>query len=270
MLRKKKRSLCYRRCTQNFRENLVYCLILKQDAIRASYFLFLLPSVLSWFECFIDIVLPTFKEHKRTNKHDDDHHIQSTKQIRRRHRRAQQHEQSSVSLNNYRDSLLSCPDDILFKNSKEYYQKDQTSSNECVVNSDQLTKSTKSSFHHPTDSDGESERMPVKPWSPTPDLNGSSSSPLANNNNNTNENEQPIQSPQIAMAIRGLFEMITEDLDKFVYTPAPNGLGDIQCRITRDKRGMEKGLFPTYYMHVERPGDGKKVSRENRQSSSAF
>jgi hypothetical protein len=22
---------------------------------------------------------------------------------------------------------------------------------------------------------------------------------------------------------------------------------------------MEKGLFPTYYMHVERPGDGKKV-----------
>lgn len=55
--------------------------------------------------------------------------------------------------------------------------------------------------------------------------------------------------------------MITEDLDKFVYTPAPNGLGDIQCRITRDKRGMEKGLFPTYYMHVERPGDGKKVCR---------
>jgi hypothetical protein len=56
--------------------------------------------------------------------------------------------------------------------------------------------------------------------------------------------------------------MITEDLDKFVYTPAPNGLGDIQCRITRDKRGMEKGLFPTYYMHVERPGDGKKVKDE--------
>jgi hypothetical protein len=26
---------------------------------------------------------------------------------------------------------------------------------------------------------------------------------------------------------------------------------------------MEKGLFPTYYMHVERPGDGKKVNQLN-------
>jgi len=59
--------------------------------------------------------------------------------------------------------------------------------------------------------------------------------------------------------------MITEDLDKFVYTPAPNGLGDVQCRITRDKRGMERGLFPTYYMHVERPGDGKKVGYLNKK-----
>lgn len=57
--------------------------------------------------------------------------------------------------------------------------------------------------------------------------------------------------------------MITEDLDKFVYTPAPNGLGDIQCRITRDQRGVEKNLFPIYYMHVERPGDGKKVGLSN-------
>ena len=70
----------------------------------------------------------------------------------------------------------------------------------------------------------------------------------------------------LKITVKGVNLSITEDLDKFVYTPAPNGLGDIQCRITRDKRGMEKGLFPIYYMHVERPGDGKKVRRkENRQ-----
>jgi hypothetical protein len=90
-------------------------------------------------------------------------------------------------------------------------------------------------------------------------LNGSSSLQLSNNNNNDSQDSSSSSSPQLTLALRALFEMITEDLDKFVYTPAPNGLGDIQCRITRDKRGMEKGLFPTYYMHVERPGDGKKV-----------
>ena len=112
----------------------------------------------------------------------------------------------------------------------------------------------------PADSEGESERSPVKPWSPTPtNYNGSMGLQFANNDNNNQET--PSASPQLTLALRAIFEMITEDLDKFVYTPAPNGLGDIQCRITRDKRGMEKGLFPTYYMHVERPGDGKKVRR---------
>ena len=53
--------------------------------------------------------------------------------------------------------------------------------------------------------------------------------------------------------------MVLEDLDKFVYTPAPYNLGDIQCRITRDKRGVEKGFYPTYYMYIERPNDGKQV-----------
>lgn len=77
---------------------------------------------------------------------------------------------------------------------------------------------------------------------------------------NDDDNNQNEDNTSITLAFRALFELISEDLDKFVFTPAPNGLGDIQCRITRDKRGMEKGLFPIYYMHVERPGDGKKVS----------
>jgi len=105
------------------------------------------------------------------------------------------------------------------------------------------------------DSDVETETTVVRPWAPVS---------IGNNETQSTVDDQPEDldnpnSPSLTLALRSLFELITEDLDKFVYTPAPNGLGDIQCRITRDKRGMEKGLFPTYYMHVERPGDGKKV-----------
>lgn len=40
--------------------------------------------------------------------------------------------------------------------------------------------------------------------------------------------------------------------------PAPRGV-TVKCRITRDKKGMDRGLYPTYFMHMERE-DGKRVS----------
>ncbi|XP_028989970.1 tubby protein homolog [Betta splendens] len=48
-----------------------------------------------------------------------------------------------------------------------------------------------------------------------------------------------------------------EDLEKFALRPAPRDV-TIQCRVTRDRRGMEKGIYPTYYLHMERE-DGKRV-----------
>ncbi|XP_071319478.1 tubby protein homolog isoform X2 [Trachinotus anak] len=48
-----------------------------------------------------------------------------------------------------------------------------------------------------------------------------------------------------------------EDLEKFALRPAPRDV-TIQCRITRDRRGMEKGIYPTYYLHMEKE-DGKRV-----------
>lgn len=165
----------------------------------------------------------------------------------------------SSAKNTHRRKSRRNSDRILSTKTIESYQENHLSSDECVVNLDR-TYETKNSFPNHTDSDGESERLPVKPWSPAPNNSNGSSSLYFSNNNNTNENNQEVNSsPQTAADIRFLFEMITEDLDKFVYMPAPNGFGDIQCRITRDKRGMEKGLFPTYFMHIERPGDGKKV-----------
>ncbi|KAM7243785.1 hypothetical protein CapIbe_004393 [Capra ibex] len=47
-----------------------------------------------------------------------------------------------------------------------------------------------------------------------------------------------------------------EDLEGFAYSPAPRGV-TVKCRITRDKKGMDRGLFPTYYMHLEKDEDRK-------------
>ncbi|XP_042367003.1 tubby-related protein 3 isoform X1 [Plectropomus leopardus] len=47
------------------------------------------------------------------------------------------------------------------------------------------------------------------------------------------------------------------NLEEFVLRPAPRGV-TVKCRITRDKKGMDRGLYPTYFMHMERE-DGKRV-----------
>uniref|UniRef100_A0A3Q3VY03 Tubby-like protein n=1 Tax=Mola mola TaxID=94237 RepID=A0A3Q3VY03_MOLML len=47
------------------------------------------------------------------------------------------------------------------------------------------------------------------------------------------------------------------NLEEFVFRPAPRGV-TVKCRISRDKKGMDRGLYPTYFMHMERE-DGKRV-----------
>ncbi|KAG2455272.1 TUB protein, partial [Polypterus senegalus] len=47
------------------------------------------------------------------------------------------------------------------------------------------------------------------------------------------------------------------DLQEFALRPAPKDV-TIQCRVTRDKKGVEKGMFPTYYLYLERE-DGNRV-----------
>lgn len=49
-------------------------------------------------------------------------------------------------------------------------------------------------------------------------------------------------------------------INYFVHPrPAPQG-SPIKCRITRDKKGMDRGMYPTYFLHMEKD-DGKKVSQ---------
>ncbi|XP_070846704.1 tubby protein homolog isoform X2 [Chaetodon trifascialis] len=56
---------------------------------------------------------------------------------------------------------------------------------------------------------------------------------------------------------RSTSPMSVEDLEKFALRPAPRDV-TIQCRVTRDRRGVEKGIYPTYYLHMEKE-DGKRV-----------
>ncbi|KAG9328196.1 hypothetical protein JZ751_015887, partial [Albula glossodonta] len=48
-----------------------------------------------------------------------------------------------------------------------------------------------------------------------------------------------------------------DNLEEFVLRPAPRGV-TVKCRITRDKKGMDRGLYPTYFMHLEKE-DGRKI-----------
>ena len=62
-----------------------------------------------------------------------------------------------------------------------------------------------------------------------------------------------------------------EELEEFALRPAPQNK-DIKCRITRDKRGLDRGMYPTYYLHLERE-DHKKVfllaGRRRKKSSTS-
>ncbi|KFQ39781.1 Tubby-related protein 3, partial [Mesitornis unicolor] len=62
-----------------------------------------------------------------------------------------------------------------------------------------------------------------------------------------------------------------ENLEDFAFRPAPRGI-TVKCRITRDKKGMDRGLFPTYYMHLERDDNRKTfllAGRKRRKSKTS-
>jgi hypothetical protein len=47
------------------------------------------------------------------------------------------------------------------------------------------------------------------------------------------------------------------NLESFVLEPGCQRV-HYKCRITRDRKGMDRGLYPTYFLHLERDY-GKKV-----------
>ncbi|OAF66123.1 hypothetical protein A3Q56_06150 [Intoshia linei] len=62
-----------------------------------------------------------------------------------------------------------------------------------------------------------------------------------------------------------------EKINEFVLKPAPQGV-PIKCRITRDKKGVDRGIYPTYYLHMERSEDRKVfllAARKRRKSKTS-
>jgi hypothetical protein len=58
---------------------------------------------------------------------------------------------------------------------------------------------------------------------------------------------------------------IQEDIDKFINLPIPKEYSQfVQCRLRRDKDGVQGGFFPTFYLHAERSGDQKKVTKTKK------
>ncbi|VVC98878.1 unnamed protein product [Leptidea sinapis] len=62
--------------------------------------------------------------------------------------------------------------------------------------------------------------------------------------------ESPSQAAEIEGSVEGAVET-------FVVTPAKHGTL-YKCRIARDRKGMDRGLYPTYFLHLEKDY-GKKV-----------
>lgn len=52
--------------------------------------------------------------------------------------------------------------------------------------------------------------------------------------------------------------LLGEDLEAYVLQPAMRD-GMVQCLISRDKQGVDKGMFPFYYLYLE-AAEGQKVS----------
>lgn len=50
---------------------------------------------------------------------------------------------------------------------------------------------------------------------------------------------------------------VSGNVEQWVLSPGKQGVL-YKCRITRDRKGMDKGLFPIYYLHLERD-TGKRV-----------
>ncbi|XP_053066007.1 tubby-related protein 2 isoform X5 [Acinonyx jubatus] len=55
---------------------------------------------------------------------------------------------------------------------------------------------------------------------------------------------------------RALGPRLGEDMEAYVLRPALRGR-IVQCRISRDKRGVDKGMFPFYHLYLE-AADGRK------------
>ncbi|XP_051544434.1 tubby-related protein 3-like [Myxocyprinus asiaticus] len=80
--------------------------------------------------------------------------------------------------------------------------------------------------------------------------NTESTRPASASSNKYTMEVVPLSSPSAEGSV-----IKVDNLEEFVLRPAPRGV-TVKCCINRDKKGMDRGLYPTYFMHLQRE-DGK-------------
>jgi len=101
---------------------------------------------------------------------------------------------------------------------------------------------------------------PMEEGTPTAPLNltnNSSNNMTGGKDKNSNGDTEGEAGSEVPVEVDNLVAEMMENLDVFVLEPAPQG-ALVKCRITRDRKGMDRGLYPTYFLHMERE-DGRKV-----------
>ncbi|CAG9865342.1 unnamed protein product [Phyllotreta striolata] len=108
------------------------------------------------------------------------------------------------------------------------------------------------------------------------DVEDDESSPVASTpNDNGNVPVNPIpDKPKFIHQTNGATEIegdIEGNVEKFILQPAQLKVL-YKCRITRDRKGMDRGMYPTYYLHLEKDY-GKKVfllaARKRKKSATS-
>ncbi|XP_023020921.1 tub domain-containing protein ktub isoform X2 [Leptinotarsa decemlineata] len=108
------------------------------------------------------------------------------------------------------------------------------------------------------------------------DIEDDESSPVASTpNDNGNVPINPaVDKPSFIHQVSGALETegdIEGNVEKFVLEPAQLKVL-YKCRITRDRKGMDRGFYPTYYLHLEKDY-GKKVfllaARKRKKSATS-
>ncbi|TKS90541.1 Tubby-related protein 3 [Collichthys lucidus] len=103
-------------------------------------------------------------------------------------------------------------------------------------------------FDEASDNEDDTEEERTRSLSPKPDTTRPSSAA-------SGKDTPEVVTPGSPTADSALIDVA--NLEEFVFRPAPRGV-TVKCRITRDKKGMDRGLYPTYFMHMERE-DGKRL-----------
>lgn len=124
-------------------------------------------------------------------------------------------------------------------------------------------------YESDSDSDAECEVVAVAGVPPTSDHLQSVAPVSPNTKQDVETPQQDLRALGAELSPQG--DAIT-NLNDFVLKPAPDGVS-VKCRVQREKRGMERSMFPTYYLYLEMETVSKKLfllaARKRKKSRSS-